>query len=48
MNLLEVDNETKEKFLSILHEEESDLSSSLEEETEDEEFLNVAQESGQE
>ncbi|XP_015078331.1 uncharacterized protein LOC107022152 [Solanum pennellii] len=47
INLLEVDDETKEKFLSILNEEESDSSFSSEEETEDEEFLNVAQDSGQ-
>lgn len=44
-SLLEVDEETKEKFLSILNKEESDSDSSSEEKTEDEEFLNVAQDS---
>ena len=46
INLLQIDEETKEKFLTILNEEEteSELSSEEEEkETEDEEFLNVAQ-----
>ena len=45
INLLEIDEETKEKFLSILNEQESDSDSSSEKETVDEEFLNVGRDS---
>ena len=43
INLLEVEEETKKQFLSILDEEESESEHSSDSETKDEEFLNVAQ-----
>ena len=43
INLLEVDEETMKIFFSIFDEEESDYESSFDNETEDKEFLNVAQ-----